>query len=130
MTESEPQWLTAVLALLLIGAAWVFVTAWYFLIFGLFGVFVIPYRLFTRSQRRSQRLQMQQTEQLMQLNQFAQLQHIQQNQLSLYGTRSEDGQWWWDGVKWLPVTPTPPSLPEAPAPPSLPDSASDNASST
>jgi hypothetical protein len=37
--------------------AWSFVTGWYLVIFGLFGVFTFPYRLIRRSQRKSQHIQ-------------------------------------------------------------------------
>jgi hypothetical protein len=34
--------------------AWMFVAAWYVVVFGLFGIFTFPYRLVRRSQRKSQ----------------------------------------------------------------------------
>jgi hypothetical protein len=40
-----------------IAAAWAFVTCWYLVVFGLFGVFTFPYRLIRRSQRKNQHLQ-------------------------------------------------------------------------
>jgi hypothetical protein len=49
-------WIVTVLALLVM---WAFVTLWYFVVFGLFGIFMIPYRLVRRSQRKS--LHVQQT---------------------------------------------------------------------
>lgn len=49
-------WVVAALAMLV---AWWFILIWYFIIFGLFGVFVIPYRLVRRSSRKS--LHVQQT---------------------------------------------------------------------
>lgn len=39
--------------------SWAFVFCWYCIVFGLFGIFVIPYRLIRRSQRKS--LHVQQT---------------------------------------------------------------------
>ncbi len=47
-------WIVTVLALLL---SWAFVTAWYLVIFGFFGIFMIPYRLVRRSQRKSLHVQ-------------------------------------------------------------------------
>jgi hypothetical protein len=47
-------WVVAIVAALF---AWTFITAWYFIIFGLFGVFVIPYRLVRRSQRKTHHVQ-------------------------------------------------------------------------
>ena len=47
-------WAGGILFLIL---AWVFILAWYLVVFGLFGVFVIPYRLVRRSQRKSLHVQ-------------------------------------------------------------------------
>ena len=47
-------WTLAVISLVLV---WVFVTFWYLFVFGLFGIFVIPYRLVRRSNRKSQHIQ-------------------------------------------------------------------------
>lgn len=49
-------------ALLLILLAWSFVAIWYFIIFGLFGIFVIPFRLLTRSRRNRKRNKLQHRE--------------------------------------------------------------------
>lgn len=50
------KWLVIVpTALLLISIAWTFILIWYFIIFGLFGVFVIPFRLLTRGSRKRKR---------------------------------------------------------------------------
>lgn len=49
-------WIVTVLALLV---SWAFVTCWYVVVFGIFGIFMIPYRLVRRSQRKS--LHVQQT---------------------------------------------------------------------
>jgi hypothetical protein len=49
-------WVLATIAIL---AAWSFILVWYMVIFGLFGIFVIPYRLIRRSSRKS--LHVQQT---------------------------------------------------------------------
>lgn len=42
--------------------AWSFVVIWYFIIFGLFGIFVIPFRLLTRSGRNRKRNSLQHRE--------------------------------------------------------------------
>ena len=47
-------WVLASIAILV---AWAFVLVWYSIIFGLFGIFVIPYRLIRRSQRKSLHVQ-------------------------------------------------------------------------
>jgi hypothetical protein len=47
-------WVGAVLAILV---TWAFVTLWYFVVFGLFGILMIPYRLVRRSQRKSLHVQ-------------------------------------------------------------------------
>lgn len=49
-------WVVTVLALLV---SWALVTCWYLVVFGLFGIVMIPYRLIRRSQRKS--LHVQQT---------------------------------------------------------------------
>jgi hypothetical protein len=49
-------WIVTVLALLI---SWAFVFCWYAVVFGFFGIFMIPYRLIRRSQRKS--LHVQQT---------------------------------------------------------------------
>lgn len=66
MTDSDNAWLKwfllVPLALLLIFMAWSFVAIWYFIIFGLFGIFVIPFRLLTRSGRNRKRNKLQHRE--------------------------------------------------------------------
>lgn len=47
-------WVAAVITMLL---AWSFILGWYVVIFGLFGIFVIPYRLVRRSSRKTQHVQ-------------------------------------------------------------------------
>ena len=47
-------WTVAAISLLIM---WSLVTVWYVIIYGLFGIFVIPYRLMRRSQRKSQHVQ-------------------------------------------------------------------------
>ena len=47
-------WTLGVIAILL---TWAFVACWYFVVFGLFGIFVIPYRLVRRSSRKTQHIQ-------------------------------------------------------------------------
>lgn len=57
------KWLLLVpLALCLILTAWFFVAMWYFIIFGLFGILVIPFRLLTRSGRNRKRNKLQHRE--------------------------------------------------------------------
>lgn len=66
MTDSDNtalKWLLLVpIALCLIFMAWSLVAIWYFIIFGLFGIFVIPFRLFTRSGRNRKRSKLQHRE--------------------------------------------------------------------
>ncbi len=66
ITESDNdllKWLLLVpIALCLIFMAWSFVAFWYFIIFGLFGIFVIPFRLLTRSSRNRKRNSLQHRE--------------------------------------------------------------------
>ncbi|HVB77453.1 MAG TPA: hypothetical protein VNI34_06595 [Candidatus Nitrosotalea sp.] len=50
-------WAVVVVA---IAAAWSGVAAWYCVIFGVFGVFVIPFRLFRRAQRKDQAIRLAQ----------------------------------------------------------------------
>ena len=47
-------WVVAAIALIVV---WAFLLVWYSIIFGLFGIFVIPYRLVRRSQRKSTHVQ-------------------------------------------------------------------------
>jgi Flp pilus assembly protein TadB len=50
------RWLILMpIALVLIVAAWIFVTFWYFLMYVLFGIFFIPYRLLRRGSRKNKR---------------------------------------------------------------------------
>ena len=66
MTDSDNatlKWLLLVpIALCLIFMAWSFVAIWYFIIFGLFGIFVIPFRLLARSGRNRKRNKLQHRE--------------------------------------------------------------------
>jgi len=66
MTDSDNtalKWLLLVpVALCLIFMAWSLVAIWYFIIFGLFGIFVIPFRLLTRSGRNRKRNKLQHRE--------------------------------------------------------------------
>ena len=66
LTESDNdllKWLLLVpIAFCLIFMAWSFVAIWYFIIFGLFGIFVIPFRLLTRSRRNRKRNKLQHRE--------------------------------------------------------------------
>jgi hypothetical protein len=68
-------WVGAVLAMLV---AWMVVLMWYFIIFGLFGILVIPYRLVRRSSRKS--LHVQQTTLATQQAMFQQMAMMQQQQ--------------------------------------------------
>lgn len=57
------KWLLlAPIALCLIFMAWSLVAIWYVIIFGLFGIFVIPFRLLTRSGRNRKRSKLQHRE--------------------------------------------------------------------
>ena len=54
--------LLAPIALSLILAAWAVVAGWYFLMYVLFGLFFIPYRLVRRSQRKNKKNELQHRE--------------------------------------------------------------------
>lgn len=57
------KWLLIVpVALFLISIAWSLILVWYFIIFGLFGIFVIPFRLLTRGSRKRKRQALQHRE--------------------------------------------------------------------
>lgn len=66
ITDSDNAWLKWFLlvpvALMLVFMAWSFVAIWYFIIFGIFGIFVIPFRLLTRSGRNRKRNKLQHRE--------------------------------------------------------------------
>lgn len=66
LTESNNdllKWLVLVpIALCLVFIAWSFVAIWYFIIFGLFGILVIPFRFLTRSGRNRKRNKLQHRE--------------------------------------------------------------------
>jgi hypothetical protein len=49
-------WVVAIFSMLLM---WSFLLFWYLFIFGLFGIFVFPFRAIRRSQRKSQHIQRQ-----------------------------------------------------------------------
>lgn len=51
---SAIAWVLAVIAILF---AWAFVAVWYLIIFGLFGIFMFPYRLIRRGSRKSLHMQ-------------------------------------------------------------------------
>ena len=53
-TSAVLAWTLGVLALLFM---WTFLLGWYFVVFFLFGIFVIPYRLMRRSQRKNLHVQ-------------------------------------------------------------------------
>ena len=57
------KWLLLVpIALCLVLMAWSLVAIWYVIIFGLFGILVIPFRLLTRSGRNRKRSKLQHRE--------------------------------------------------------------------
>lgn len=66
ITATENAWLKwlvlAPIALFVIMFAWMLVFMWYIVIFGLFGIFVIPFRLLTRSGRKHTRGKLQHRE--------------------------------------------------------------------
>lgn len=63
MSNPMLKWFVLVLiALCLIMGVWMFVFMWYIVIFGLFGIFVIPFRLMTRSGRYNKRGKLQHRE--------------------------------------------------------------------
>jgi hypothetical protein len=95
-------WVLAVVAIIL---AWMFIAVWYSVIFGLFGVFVIPYRLIRRSSRKS--LHVQQTALATQQAMYQQMAMMQQRAVNQPYTYS--GQYS-AGVP-LPPAAVPPSLP-------------------
>ena len=47
------KFVLSLLAITLIMGAWMFVLCWYFVMYVLFGVFFLIFRLFTRSRRKS-----------------------------------------------------------------------------
>lgn len=59
ITKSDNQtikWLILVpIALILVFCAWMFVAIWYFIMYILFGILFIPYRLIRRSGRKQKR---------------------------------------------------------------------------
>ena len=61
--NSLVKWLLLVpLALCLIVIAWVFVIMWYFIMYVLFGILFIPWRLWRRSVRKNKRDQLRHQE--------------------------------------------------------------------
>lgn len=63
VSNAVVKWLLLVpIALGLIFMAWSLVAIWYVIIFGLFGIFVIPFRLLTRSGRNRKRSKLQHRE--------------------------------------------------------------------
>lgn len=63
------KWVVLVpLALCIVMIAWTFVVMWYFIIFGLFGIFVIPFRLWTRGSRKNKRNELRHREILQAIN--------------------------------------------------------------
>lgn len=63
VNNAAVKWLLLVpIALCLVLMAWSLVAIWYVIIFGLFGIFVIPFRLLTRSGRNRKRSKLQHRE--------------------------------------------------------------------
>ena len=63
VNSAAVKWLLLVpIALCLVLMAWSLVAIWYVIIFGLFGIFVIPFRLLTRSGRNRKRSELQHRE--------------------------------------------------------------------
>lgn len=63
VNNAAVKWLLLVpIALCLVLMAWSLVAMWYVIIFGLFGIFVIPFRLLTRSGRNRKRSKLQHRE--------------------------------------------------------------------
>lgn len=56
-TDNVPlKWLVLIpIALLLVMCAWMFVAIWYFVLYVLFGIFFIPFRLWRRGARKNKR---------------------------------------------------------------------------
>lgn len=52
LSHNAPRAAFVPISMLMVACAWIFVTWWYVLIFGVFGIFVIPFRLVTRGQRK------------------------------------------------------------------------------
>lgn len=92
-------WIVAALAMLFM---WVFLMFWYLVVFGLFGVFVFPFRAVRRGQRKSQHVQRQSL-----ATQQAMYQQMMGHQMM--------GQ---QPAMWQPPPAAPP--PQPPAPPQLP----------
>jgi Flp pilus assembly protein TadB len=67
LTHQVP-WLTVAVAIVAIFLAWIVVAVWYAVAFGLFGILVIPWRLFWRSGRKSKRQAAQHREVMEALN--------------------------------------------------------------
>ena len=88
-------WIAAALAMIFM---WSFLATWYLITFGIFGIFVIPYRLVRRSQRKA--LHVQQTTLA---TQQAMLQHMASQQQPAYQPATHQVQ---TGVQ-LPAPPPP-----------------------
>jgi hypothetical protein len=76
-----PLTIVTVLALLV---TWAFVFCWYAVVFGFFGIFMIPYRLIRRSQRKS--LHVQQTALATQQAMYQQMTAMMEHRGPLQGT--------------------------------------------
>jgi len=59
ITSSNNAWIKWLLlvpvAIMLIGCAWMFVACWYFIMYVLFGILFIPFRLWRRGARKNKR---------------------------------------------------------------------------
>lgn len=52
-TDSWPWWVAVPTLVLVLPVVWCALLMWYAVIFGVFGVFVMPYRLHRRAQRKA-----------------------------------------------------------------------------
>jgi hypothetical protein len=78
LAQRSPTWAILGWTLAIVGmlSAWAFILCWYVVIFGFFGILVIPYRLVRRSQRKN--LHMQRTALATQQGLYQQLAAAQQ----------------------------------------------------
>jgi hypothetical protein len=99
-------WTAGILALLFM---WVFLLFWYFVVFGLFGILMIPWRLIRRSQRKNLHVQQTSlaTQQAMLQQMAVQQQQIQRQQQGQYTPPPPAGQ--------IPPPSTPPAIPPPPS---------------
>ncbi|HXN60989.1 MAG TPA: hypothetical protein VN886_11115 [Acidimicrobiales bacterium] len=103
-TSAVLAWTLGVLALLFM---WTFLLGWYFVVFFLFGIFVIPYRLMRRSQRKN--LHVQKTTLA---TQQAMLQQMQQQQQQMMMRQQHPAPQTVIGGQILPPPPPPSAIPQ------------------